>query len=129
MTNYTAVSGTDIVDPTKTVWYVTFADGARVGTRASLTGYKNEESAKRRIRDLKRKEAEESAITGREAQPVPTATPEVAKLAETAATSIAPPALPDAAKLAAQHSPYGTTPAGVYPAISKRERRRQWNYA
>lgn len=148
MTNYTIAPGTDIIDATKTVWYVTFADGPRVGTRASLTGYKNEESAKRRIRDLKRKEAEAIAA-------VPTATPEVAKLAEVAATTIAP-TLPDAAKLAAssaygktkmlaglvngakatvtvthmpQHSPFGTMPAGVYPAISKSERRKRWNYA
>jgi transaldolase len=99
--------------------------------------YKNDESAKRRIRDLKRKEAEAIAS-------VPTATSEVATLveaakviteavdtivAEVAAMPIAP-ALPDAAKLAAS-SAYGKTamPAGVYPAINKSERRKRWNYA
>jgi hypothetical protein len=58
MTNYTIAKGNDVVDPNKEVWFVTFADGPQVGLRQSLTGYKNEESAKRRIRDLKRKEAE-----------------------------------------------------------------------
>ncbi len=57
MANYRAVPSNDIIDPTKIVWYVTFADGPNIGTRQSLTGYKNEESAKRRIRDLKRKDA------------------------------------------------------------------------
>lgn len=126
--------------------------------------YKNEESAKRRVRNLRQKDAD--ALNGKP-EPIASATPNatiVAGLneAETAATSIAPPALPDldtlhalankrtvpdAAKLAAS-SAYGktnssmrTNPAffaaainakreeqrGVYPAISKRERRRQWN--
>jgi hypothetical protein len=38
-------------------------------------------------------------------------------------------ALIDAVAKRTSHSPYGTTPAGVYPAISKNERRKRWNYA
>jgi hypothetical protein len=99
--------------------------------------YKNEESAKRRVRNLRQKDADalanvaacDAPSTDFETNPVTATIKRAPELLETAATSIAPPALPDAAKLAAQHSPYGTTPAGVYPAISKRERRRQWNYA
>jgi hypothetical protein len=39
-------------------YYVTFAEGPATGTRENIAGYDTEEKAKRRIRDLKRKEAE-----------------------------------------------------------------------
>lgn len=42
-------------------YYVIFAEGPATGTRENITGYDTEEKAKRRIRDLKRKENEEAA--------------------------------------------------------------------
>lgn len=43
-------------------YYVVFADGANSGRRENIVGYATDESAKRRIRDLKRKEAEAVAF-------------------------------------------------------------------
>lgn len=55
MPNYTVVEGKHLVT-SEPAWFITFADGPHVGLRQSLVGYKNADSAKRRIRDLKRKE-------------------------------------------------------------------------
>lgn len=47
---YKAVSGDD------GAFYITYADGPQIGTRVSLTPYKNKDSAQRRIRELVKRE-------------------------------------------------------------------------
>jgi hypothetical protein len=115
--------------------------------------YKNEESAKRRVRNLRQKDAD--ALANVAACDAPSMDFETSRVTDPrsglmfdipnypltarvpTANTIAPPALPDAAKLAASsaygktasNSPFGTMQAGVYPAISKSERRKRWNYA
>lgn len=57
--NYKAVESEAII-PGGPRWFITFVDGPHVGLRHSLMAYDTEEKAKRRIRDLKRKEASDA---------------------------------------------------------------------
>ncbi len=44
-------------------FYVVFADGPRVGTRENIVGYDTEAKAKRRIRDLEKRNVHSNLVT------------------------------------------------------------------
>lgn len=93
MANYTVIEGKHPVT-NEPAWFVTFADSNSIGT--GQTPYRNEESAKRRVRDLKRKDAAEHSA---------------------APATIAVPTIRPGASIIIK-TPIVRT-AGVYPAVSK----------